>query len=249
MTIRRVLIIAPILVVLILLQSYFWVPTYEQQTRGNPNRLSEFIAGSIGDASLLNPILSMDSASSQIEGMVFEGLVDRDENLRIRSRLAASWEVLRKHFYINESADIPGLGESDPKRIADFLKEAKEKSHRFIPQLQASLDRIAEISVIPPRRFQVSRYHRTKSREKGEAPITFDVEAPARIQLVLSEVDPDFFKTSSSSSAKITSIRFRVKNTYTRIFPSGKKNWPLLPTSFSRLRSTIPSLYFTCDRM
>ncbi len=224
MTIRRVLIIAPILVVLILLQSYFWVPTYEQQTRGNPNRLSEFIAGSIGDASLLNPILSMDSASSQIEGMVFEGLVDRDENLRIRSRLAASWEVFEEaFFYINESADIPGLGESDPKRIADFLKEAKEKSHRFIPQLQASLDRIAEISVIPPRRFQVSRYHRTKSREQGEAPITFDVEAPARIQLVLSEVDPDFFQNLIFLFGKDYFDTFQGKKYIHPDFPIGEK--------------------------
>ncbi|HPA14254.1 MAG TPA: ABC transporter substrate-binding protein [Desulfobacterales bacterium] len=224
MTIRRVLIIAPILVVLILLQSYFWVPTYEQQTRGNPNRLSEFIAGSIGDASLLNPILSMDSASSQIEGMVFEGLVDRDENLRIRSRLATSWEVFEEaFFYINESADIPGLGESDPKRIADFLKEAKEKSHRFIPQLQASLDRIAEISVIPPRRFQVSRYHRTKSREQGEAPITFDVEAPARIQLVLSQVDPDFFQNLIFLFGKDYFDTFQGKKYIHPDFPIGEK--------------------------
>jgi hypothetical protein len=43
------------------------VPTYEQQTRGNPKRLGGYIAGSIGDASLLNPILSADSASSNIE--------------------------------------------------------------------------------------------------------------------------------------------------------------------------------------
>ena len=39
MIIRRVLIFVPLLVILILLQSYFWVPTYEEQTRGNPNPL------------------------------------------------------------------------------------------------------------------------------------------------------------------------------------------------------------------
>jgi len=166
----------------------------------------------------------MDSASSQIEGMVFEGLVDRDENLRIRSRLATSWEVFEEaFFYINESADIPGLGESDPKRIADFLKEAKEKSHRFIPQLQASLDRIAEISVIPPRRFQVSRYHRTKSREQGEAPITFDVEAPARIQLVLSQVDPDFFQNLIFLFGKDYFDTFQGKKYIHPDFPIGEK--------------------------
>ncbi len=43
MTIRKVLIFTPILVILFLLQSYFWVPTYEQQSRGNPERLNKYI--------------------------------------------------------------------------------------------------------------------------------------------------------------------------------------------------------------
>ncbi|MBW1896621.1 MAG: peptide ABC transporter substrate-binding protein, partial [Deltaproteobacteria bacterium] len=75
MTVRRFLILAPTLLILFLLQSYFWVPTYEEQTRGNPNRLEQYITASIGDASILNPILSADSASSDIQSLVFEGLI------------------------------------------------------------------------------------------------------------------------------------------------------------------------------
>jgi len=81
--------------IIVLLQSYFWVPTYDQQTKGNPDRLNTYITASIGDASLLNPILSSDTASSTIESMVFEGLLDRDEELRFRGRLARSWEFIR----------------------------------------------------------------------------------------------------------------------------------------------------------
>jgi hypothetical protein len=55
MTIKRFLIIAPALVSLVLLISYFWVPTYEEQTRGNPQRLEQFITASIGDATVLKP--------------------------------------------------------------------------------------------------------------------------------------------------------------------------------------------------
>ena len=110
MTIKRILIFAPTLLIIFLLQSYFWVPTYEQQTKGNPQRLNEYITASIGDASLLNPILSADSASSQIEAMVFEGLIDRDEELHFRGRLATSWEfcILR----LPEAAFL-GLAKSD----------------------------------------------------------------------------------------------------------------------------------------
>jgi len=57
------------------------------------NRLNEYITASIGDAHILNPVLSADSASSQIESMVFEGLLDRDEDLNFRGRLAESWEI------------------------------------------------------------------------------------------------------------------------------------------------------------
>ncbi|MGD9308432.1 MAG: hypothetical protein PVG51_04800, partial [Desulfosarcina sp.] len=93
MTLRRFLIMAPVCVSFVLVVSYFWVPTYEEQTRGNPDRLVQFITTSSGDASMLNPILSADSASSQINGLVFEGLIDRDENLQFRGRVAHSWKI------------------------------------------------------------------------------------------------------------------------------------------------------------
>jgi hypothetical protein len=55
------------------------VPTYDQQARGNPDRLQEFVEASIGDASILNPILSADTASSDINSNVF----DRDFRVKL----------------------------------------------------------------------------------------------------------------------------------------------------------------------
>jgi ABC-type transport system substrate-binding protein len=245
MTIRRVLILIPILVVFILLQSYFWVPTYEQQTRGNPDRLSEFITGSIGDASLLNPIMSMDSSSSQIETMVFEGLVDRDEKLRIRGRLATSWKVFEEaFFYVNESAGIPGLGESDPKRIADFLKKAKENSNRFVPRLRDSLNRITEISLIPPRRSHVSLHEKTWSRGKEETDITVEVAAPARIKLILSEVDPDFFQNLTLLFGKDYFDSFHGKKYMRPNVPIGEKDLTALAGELLPATEHNPVLVF-----
>ena len=173
MTIRRVLILAPALLTLILLQSYFWVPTYEQQTKGNPKRLVNYITGSIGDASLLNPILSSDSASSSINEMVFEGLIDRDEELRFRGRLAVSWEIYEEaFFYINTSAEIPGLATADPKAVATLIRQAKRNTNTAPAELKKSLSHINMISVIPPQRFQVTR------KEK-DSDITISVNTPA----------------------------------------------------------------------
>ena len=109
MTTKRFLILVPTIIILFLLQSYLWVPTYEEQTKGNPNRLHEYVTASLGDATLLNPILSANTSSSQIEALVFEGLIDYDEELRFRGRLAVSWEVSEEaYFYVNPHAKISG---------------------------------------------------------------------------------------------------------------------------------------------
>jgi len=193
MTVKRILIIAPVVLILFLLQSYFWVPTYEQQTRGNPERLREYITASIGDASQLNPILSADSASSQIESLVFEGLIDRDEELRFRGRLATTWEVYEEaYLYVNPYASIPSLGKADAEAIIDLIERAKEKGNISEPGLKASLDNITGISIIPPKEFTVTRF--TKDGDKKKRQISIRIKAPARIKLALKKVDQALFQ-------------------------------------------------------
>ncbi len=153
-TTRRILIFAPVFLIILLLQSYFWVPTYEQQTRGNPERFNEYITASIGDASILNPILSADASSSQIESKIFEGLIDYDENLRFRGRLATSWKVYEEaFFYVNESVAIPDRGHPNVQQVVDFLQTAKSEKAISSPELKFTLDNITEISLISPREY------------------------------------------------------------------------------------------------
>jgi peptide/nickel transport system substrate-binding protein len=59
-----------------------------------PPKVNQLIISSIGDASFLNPILSQDSASSDINGFVFNGLIKYDRNLQnLVGELAESWKV------------------------------------------------------------------------------------------------------------------------------------------------------------
>jgi peptide/nickel transport system substrate-binding protein len=51
------------------------------------------VVGAIGDASRLLPILAMDSASGDITGLLFNGLLKYDERLQIVGDLAESWTV------------------------------------------------------------------------------------------------------------------------------------------------------------
>ncbi|MGD2125801.1 MAG: peptide-binding protein [Desulfobacteraceae bacterium] len=191
MTIRNLLIFAPLLVVVFLLQSYLWVPSYEEQTRGNPKRLTEYITASIGDAAVLNPILSADSASSTIESMVFEGLIDRDEDLRFRGRLATSWDIYEEaFFYLNEKADIPGLGKASAQEIVEYLHKAKAGQLPIDSEVKSFLNNVKEISVVPPKEFQVT-WRKQGTKDK---PLKFLVRPPARIKLVLGRVDQDLFE-------------------------------------------------------
>ena len=193
MTVRRILVFTPVAVILFLLQSYFWVPTYEEQTRGNPSRLSEFISASIGDASLLNPILSADSASSDINSLVFEGLLDRDENLHFRGRLAKSWEIFEEaYFYINEEATVPTLGKLGGQQVAQLLRKAVEGRVETASHIRSTLKNIKEVEVLPARQFVASRVEKGEKGQQHTVEIT--VQAPMRIKLHLYRVDQDLFE-------------------------------------------------------
>jgi peptide/nickel transport system substrate-binding protein len=51
------------------------------------------VRGDIGDASNLIPILASDSASHNIAGMIYNGLVKYDKNMNIVGDLAESWDI------------------------------------------------------------------------------------------------------------------------------------------------------------
>ena len=59
-----------------------------------------FIDSSIGDASTLIPILASDSASHSVAGLIYNGLVKYDKDLKLIGDLAESWEILDKGLTI-----------------------------------------------------------------------------------------------------------------------------------------------------
>ncbi len=192
MTTRRLLIGLPIIVLLFLLQSYFWVPTYKEQTRGNPERLQEYVTASIGDAQLLNPILSADSASSDINGLVFEGLLDYDENLNFRPRLATSWEIYEEaYFYVNEEGAVAGLGKMDAQGLTRLIKQARREHSDRKDSLSRSLSNIERVEILPPRQFQHQISETAPDGKKTKVRLL--ISAPARIKISLSRVDQDLF--------------------------------------------------------
>ncbi|MEE8494026.1 MAG: ABC transporter substrate-binding protein, partial [Nitrospirales bacterium] len=191
MVLKRLLILAPVVLILFLLQSYFWVPTYEKQATGNPDRLVTYIEGSSGDAKILNPILNADTASSSIVGQVFDGLLDLDEGLKLRTRLATEWTVTEEaYLVVNPNARFPDgafvTGRTLVKRIRHALSRhtlsGLAETVRTVRLLPASERK--EAVVVPMNR-------------EGERPVTIEVEArvsvPERVAFSLSRVDQDLF--------------------------------------------------------
>ena len=84
---RKILFWIPLTIGLIFFLNLFFVGT-----RKDPP-VNQLIISSIGDASFLNPVLAQDSASSEINGFVFNGLLKYDQDLILVGDLAESWEV------------------------------------------------------------------------------------------------------------------------------------------------------------
>ncbi len=98
-----------------------------------------FVDASIGDASILNPILSGDSASNDIIQRVYNGLVKYDKDLKLTGDLAESWTVskdglvitfkLRKNVQWQDGAPFTAADvEFTFKKLIDPLTKSPYKS-------------------------------------------------------------------------------------------------------------------------
>jgi ABC-type transport system substrate-binding protein len=187
MKIKWFLILAPTLLSLGLLQSYFWVPSYETQTKGNPDRMTKFIAASIADAKILNPILNSDGASSQITDFVFEGLLDYDENLNLRGRLATDWRITETvYLTVNSQASFPDGTRVTPDVMEMRIREAIESGNHA--RLKAL---VIEITRLPPEQ-QVKEVSLQGEDEKP-IPVQVKINMPERLKFSLREVEQNFF--------------------------------------------------------
>jgi len=158
----------PLVVVGVLFQSYAWVPTYARQTVGNPERLVRYIDAGIGDAAILNPILNADSASSNIVSRCFDGLLDYDENLHLRGRLATDWTI-------SERAAFP---------LADGVDTAA-----VVRQVRGVLGEVVTgVEVEAARRLR-----KEVALEAEGPPVAVSVRRPSYLHITLSTVVPDLY--------------------------------------------------------
>src|SRR5262245_58107216 len=193
---KLLLLAAPTLVSLGLHQSCFWVPPFVHQARGDPGRLTRYISSSIADAVILNPAISADSASSEVNNLVFEGLIDRNLDLSFRGRLAESWQILEEaYLFADETLRLPDGSAAGAEALLRRFRAAQSAGASALRGVESVAALPAETVTVqiappaPPRRPGASA-------APGPPPppaIPVVVHRPARIKFTLRAVDQDFF--------------------------------------------------------
>ena len=124
------------------------VPLAEQT--GKPAYGDTIIEASIGEPSTLLPVLASDSASSDINGLVYDGLLRYDKNLQLEGVMAEAWEIspdnltitfrLRKGIKWHDgapftSADVLFTYQMyiDPQVPTSYAEDFKQVAHAEAP--------------------------------------------------------------------------------------------------------------------
>jgi ABC-type transport system substrate-binding protein len=196
MTTKRLFIFLPVLLIGVLIQSFFWVPTYDKQATGNPERLTKFIESSGGDARILNPILHADTSSGDIVSKVFDGLLDQDDQLNLRPRLAETWIQYEEAYLTLVSRK--SAGRNLPARLQDWIPYIQNKM-KVSPQWRSN---IQSIEIIPASKNSGSvqvpvldgkgKIVTENGRPKKQA-LEYTLRQPPRLKFTLKKVDQYFF--------------------------------------------------------
>ncbi len=187
MTLKRILLLLPFAVLAVLLQSILWVPSYDRQASGNPERLGKYIEASAADAKILNPILLSDTVSSGIVDFVFEGLLGADADLKLRGRLATGWTISENAYLaINPRKQFPdGTPVSGPeleRRIGAALASGRLEPGLLVAMRRLPMERREELVTL------------VDGHDAAPSEIKLTLEVPERIAFSLSRVDQDFFR-------------------------------------------------------
>ncbi len=86
---------------------------------------NEMSIGTLGEPSTLNPIQQADSASSQVGGLIFNGLIKYNQDLEIVGDLASGWELSQETTFRFSSSDEAGEAKSAFDSWIDALTQGK----------------------------------------------------------------------------------------------------------------------------
>ncbi|MHB9155072.1 MAG: peptide-binding protein [Endomicrobiales bacterium] len=125
---------------------------------GSPGPGDMYVASSIGDATYLNPVLATDSASGDINALVYNGLVKYDRDLKLVGDLAESWTVSADGLTITFTLRKDVLWHDGARFTADDVKFTYERL--IDPKVRTPYGGdyllVKELKVLDPRTVRVT---------------------------------------------------------------------------------------------
>ncbi len=190
---KWLLIALPLFLFGVLAQSAFWVPTYASQAERDPERLSTFLRGDIGDVKHLTPILQTEAGAADIMlDNVTEALVDADENGKVIGRLAERWEVSEEAYLavLPERRLPDGTPVTSQSLLAAIQRAWKAAA---LGGVEAS---IQELEIAPSELRTLSETVLIENAKGNKEPVAVDmtVQVPERVKFKLSKVETQLFK-------------------------------------------------------
>ncbi|MDA0692334.1 MAG: ABC transporter substrate-binding protein [Nitrospinae bacterium] len=228
MNIKRILIYLPLGLILFLVQSFFWVPTYDKQAVGNPDRLVKYIHGSAADAEILNPILSADTTSSSITDLVFDGLIDLDDKLEYRPRLASSWTQYEEAYLVIDPSHAKKNDLKAPSGMDEWGRWIQEslKSNDVWTQNLRSVEMVPGKTVkgqISLSLLDDAGSPLIKDGQPTTQKVEYDLQQPDRIKFTLYRIDQDFFTPVKKLLGEEYFQSFPYEHYIHAVSPSGRK--------------------------
>ncbi|MGC4094393.1 MAG: ABC transporter substrate-binding protein [Polyangiaceae bacterium] len=189
---RRLLLFLPIGLIALLFQSALWVPSYGKQVSANAARSTTFIQAKIGDAKYLNPVLVSDASSGEVVSRrLFEALIETDERLEIKGRLAERFE-LDELAYVAAIPErkLPDGRAATAQALLETLQRALDQGS--LPTL-TPLVKAMRVEAASERSFSEEVMHTTPQGKPDPYEIKGRVRVPERVELELARVTPRLF--------------------------------------------------------
>jgi ABC-type transport system substrate-binding protein len=190
---KWLLLALPLAILVLLVQSAFWVPTFASQAKGNPARLVTFVRSSVGEVKRLNPVVSADAEGQLLMyDNLFEALVWADENLKAAPKLADSWDV-------TEDAYVAVLPE---RRLKDGRPATAKALLEGIQSARAEgklggIERSIEgLELVPGELRDATETVVVQNAKGKEEPVDvkLKIHVPERVRIRLSKVEPALFE-------------------------------------------------------
>ncbi len=121
-------------------------------------------------------------------------MIDRDENLNWRGRLAATWEISEEAYFVVNPNDA-----RTPDQMAELVRSEKEKRKDEQSPLGNCLRNISAVAAEPAAALREKVTEEIPAEKTGEEPrkveVTISIRRPPRIKLSLEKVDQDLSRS------------------------------------------------------